>query len=251
MLINKTQKGFTIVMNDILIAKNISFKAKGIYGYLLSKPDGWDFDALRISNESNEGRKSVMTGLQELEKAGLLVRTISKKINGKFQGYDYEIFDRLSATVVPKTVVPKRVDTKQDDNSKKEERKKELEIKMCVIEEKENIKINTHTKVINSNLEDSLKDEVINQPMLDQRIDRFLDIYQSLRLIPDIEKIVIDEVVDNLRVKKELAGRANVYLNDYLFKRLEIRYRDQINDKNKFKNKNTQQNSVFNTYDEL
>lgn len=65
---------FTQVANEILYDKNLSAKAKGLYAYLYSKPDGWDFAIDRISTEFVDGRLSINNGLKELEKNGYLLR---------------------------------------------------------------------------------------------------------------------------------------------------------------------------------
>lgn len=72
---------FTQVANTVLNDPNISFMAKGIYAYLYSKPDGWDFSEKRIANDAKNSRTSVRTGIQELEDAGYLQR--QKLANGR------------------------------------------------------------------------------------------------------------------------------------------------------------------------
>ena len=74
----KEKLPFTQVANSVLEDKNLSFKAKGLYAYLYSKPDGWDFSAVRIEKETKEGVKSIWSTLRELEEAGYLVRTKQK-----------------------------------------------------------------------------------------------------------------------------------------------------------------------------
>lgn len=70
----KQSIGFTQVDNILLNDSDLSFKAKGIYSYLYSKPDGWDFSSDRIANDSMDGVDSVLSGLRELEKTGYLER---------------------------------------------------------------------------------------------------------------------------------------------------------------------------------
>lgn len=90
--INNTQ-GFTQVPNaTITNNKGLSLKAKGLWLYLASKPSGWHFSAERISNENQDGRDSVRAGLQELERAGLLIRTTKSNGYKKFETI-YEIVD--------------------------------------------------------------------------------------------------------------------------------------------------------------
>ena len=65
---------FTQVANDVLTDPEISAGAKGIYAYLYSKPDGWDFSEKRISDDFSNGRFSVSKFLKELERNGYLKR---------------------------------------------------------------------------------------------------------------------------------------------------------------------------------
>lgn len=72
---------FTQVANEVLNDKNLSFKAKGLYAYLYSKPDDWDFETNRISKQSKDGRDGVRSGIRELEQYGYLTR--SKELTGR------------------------------------------------------------------------------------------------------------------------------------------------------------------------
>jgi predicted DNA-binding transcriptional regulator len=65
---------FTQVANHVLQNPNLSAKAKGLYAYLFSKPQGWDFAVSRIAKEFSDGERSIRSGLQELESHNLLKR---------------------------------------------------------------------------------------------------------------------------------------------------------------------------------
>jgi len=77
--------------NELLNDPKLSFKSKGIYTYIQSKPDGWDFSAERIADDGKDGRESVLAGLKELEDAGYLVRTKAKLDNGQWD-YEYTLY---------------------------------------------------------------------------------------------------------------------------------------------------------------
>lgn len=63
--------------------KTLSYKAKGIHTYLISRPDGWGFNLVDLTNRSTDGKDSVMSGLQELRANGYLL--INKLIiDGKY-----------------------------------------------------------------------------------------------------------------------------------------------------------------------
>lgn len=74
----KDQIPFTQVANEILNDPKLSAKAKGLYAYLYSKPDGWDFAGERIAKDFSDGRLSINNGLKELEENGYLLRERQK-----------------------------------------------------------------------------------------------------------------------------------------------------------------------------
>lgn len=80
----RISKNYGVAPNEVLNSKNLSFKAKGIYTYMQSKPDGWDFNASRIAKDTNDGRDKVLTGLKELEDHGYLIRRKTKDGRGKW-----------------------------------------------------------------------------------------------------------------------------------------------------------------------
>ncbi len=83
MKLKKQDIPFTMVANVVLCDKTLSWQAKGLYAYLFSKPDGWDFAAKRIAEEGKEERKMVMRTLNELENAKLLTR--KRMTNGRME----------------------------------------------------------------------------------------------------------------------------------------------------------------------
>jgi len=70
----KQEVDFTQVKNAILENKELSLKAKGLFAYLYSKPDGWDFSHKRIALEMKESSNTIAKILKELEKNGYLKR---------------------------------------------------------------------------------------------------------------------------------------------------------------------------------
>lgn len=106
--INKTQGNFTIVQNEILNSTLLSFEEKGLYTYLISKPDGWNFSSSGIQKDSKEKLGSIKRMLKSLENTGLLIRHKVKNSSGQFTGIVYEITDKI--TVSQKTANGKTAD---------------------------------------------------------------------------------------------------------------------------------------------
>lgn len=91
--------GFTQVSNGLLEDPRLSYKAKGLYCYMASRPDNWQFFETQLQSVSTEGRDAVKAALKELVNAGWLHRsneTVRK--GGKFSSYVYEIVHRDGLT---------------------------------------------------------------------------------------------------------------------------------------------------------
>lgn len=76
---------------EILNNPNLSLKAKGLWTFIQSKPEGWRFSERRIAQQTADGLASVRSGIQELLDAGLLRRYIEKDANGLVIGSVYEL----------------------------------------------------------------------------------------------------------------------------------------------------------------
>ena len=73
--------------------KGMSLKAKGLLSLMLSLPENWDYSEKGLSTLSKDGVGSTAKALDELEEFGYLKRTQLKETNGKFAGYDYDIYE--------------------------------------------------------------------------------------------------------------------------------------------------------------
>lgn len=63
---------FTMVDNASVNDPDISFEAKGLLMWLLSKPHGWRFTRAAIAEIDPDGRESVMEAAHELIRAGYI-----------------------------------------------------------------------------------------------------------------------------------------------------------------------------------
>ena len=73
-MINRLRENFTQISNDILSDKDLSLKAKGLYAFLCSKPDDWDFSYDGLSFQLQEGEKAIRSAVRELVEATVLLR---------------------------------------------------------------------------------------------------------------------------------------------------------------------------------
>ena len=77
-------RDFTIVENKMLRDRKLSYKAKGLLGYLLSHKDGWSITLRNITFLSLEGVDAIESGVKELVAAGYVKMVRSRNDKGEF-----------------------------------------------------------------------------------------------------------------------------------------------------------------------
>lgn len=77
-------KGFTTTSNTIIRDERLTWKARGIFNYLWSMPDDWDFYAKEVAKHAKDGIHSLDSGLDELAEYGYLERTRLRDKKGRF-----------------------------------------------------------------------------------------------------------------------------------------------------------------------
>ena len=80
--------GFTIIDNDVINDERMHLKALGLYAYMWSKPDNWQFYINEIASHFKDGESAVSSAMKELMNLGYLKRTQNRK-DGRFANYDY------------------------------------------------------------------------------------------------------------------------------------------------------------------
>ncbi|HET6460266.1 MAG TPA: hypothetical protein VFG29_05705 [Syntrophales bacterium] len=98
--IRKRDPGYTQVCNDIINETGLSWKAKGILIYLLSKPDGWTVRENNIVKHSVDGLKATKAGIKELINRGYMSRRKIRDYQGKYRGWETIVCE------VPFTEIP-------------------------------------------------------------------------------------------------------------------------------------------------
>ena len=78
----KLTSDYTVVTNQIL-KYNLSLKAIGLYLYIISKPDKWDFSRAGVAVQVADGESGIRTAIEELEKIGFLTHERTRNENGR------------------------------------------------------------------------------------------------------------------------------------------------------------------------
>ncbi|WP_036605308.1 helix-turn-helix domain-containing protein [Paenibacillus assamensis] len=89
----KRTNPYVMVDKYILSDDRLSWKAKGLLIYLLSKPEGWQVYESDLIKRSKDGRDSVRAGIKELISCGYLMRRQIRE-NGSFGRMEYIAYEQ-------------------------------------------------------------------------------------------------------------------------------------------------------------
>jgi DNA replication protein DnaC len=117
----RPKESYYVLRNDISGDKRLSWAARGLLIYLLSKPDNWSVSTQNLINETAEsgsplGRDGVYAIIRQLMDAGYVKRKQLRE-NGKMSGYQYEVSEicndsaDLPFTAEPYTDLPFTAET--------------------------------------------------------------------------------------------------------------------------------------------
>lgn len=84
---------FTALSNKIVRDDKLSWKARGIFLYLFSQSDDWDFYETEVVKHSIDGRDSLRSGLKELEDRGYIKRERIRNDKGQLMSSDWLLSD--------------------------------------------------------------------------------------------------------------------------------------------------------------
>ena len=71
--------------NTLLYSTKISLKAKGLYAFMESKPNDWNFTSSSMASQLKESRKSILSAMQELKDSGWLAYQKNRDGSGVYE----------------------------------------------------------------------------------------------------------------------------------------------------------------------
>ena len=84
---------YFVAPNEPFNNESLSWEARGIIAYLLSKPDGWEVRTKDLVRRGPAGRDKVRRVLAELEEHGYLHRYQGRQVSGSFDGWITEVYE--------------------------------------------------------------------------------------------------------------------------------------------------------------
>lgn len=91
--VQKRPNNFVMMDKSFLEDTRLSYKAKGILAYLLSKPDNWKVIVGNLVNYSTDGKASVYAGLKELKECGYYKKIPIRDDKGHFVRWESTVYE--------------------------------------------------------------------------------------------------------------------------------------------------------------
>ena len=80
----KKDRDYTVINNTVLKDERLSWKAKGLFCYLLSLPEDWNICLSDLQNRAKDGIDGLKSAVKELKEYGYLIQKRNKDEKGRF-----------------------------------------------------------------------------------------------------------------------------------------------------------------------
>ncbi|MEK6993467.1 helix-turn-helix domain-containing protein [Paenibacillus sp. FSL K6-1566] len=92
--VSKRESGYAIIDPFFLSDERLSWKAKGLLAYLLSKPSNWRVFTSDLVKRSKDGRDAVYSAIKELESCGYVERRQTRDESNRITGMETVVYER-------------------------------------------------------------------------------------------------------------------------------------------------------------
>lgn len=96
---SKTTERFTQIPNEVLRDPNLSLKAKGLLGMLLSLPNDWCIYKTQLPQFTKDGRDSTSAAFNELIEEGFIAAIRKVNSKGQFEGWNYIVYNERTVQI--------------------------------------------------------------------------------------------------------------------------------------------------------
>ena len=94
-VITKRNEHWTHLNLQVIEDERLTWKAKAVHTYLISRPPNWVIQKNDLINRSSQGREALQNALKELTNYGYLTqKRIQDKSTGRFTGWVMEVFEK-------------------------------------------------------------------------------------------------------------------------------------------------------------
>ncbi len=91
--VHKRENPYVIIDKTGINDVRLSWKARGLLCYLLSKPNDWKINVKHLTGQGPDGERATRSGLKELEKLGYMVTKPVRDDKGRITEWEHNIFE--------------------------------------------------------------------------------------------------------------------------------------------------------------
>ena len=92
-VIKDKENPYVMLNKHFLNDAELSFRAKGLLAYLLSKPNDWQVYQSQLETASRDGRKGIRSAVKELLDAGYIARQRQRDEKGQLRESVYNVYE--------------------------------------------------------------------------------------------------------------------------------------------------------------
>lgn len=213
----KIEKGnFTTVQNNIFRyqkeGKKLSPEAWGVYVFMLSLPEDWDFTIRGLEKVVNAGKNKIQRILKELVDAGFITRTQTQN-NGLFGKMEYTILQTPSNVFLndspcpqkpcpqkPYPQNPPQLSTKELKTNKTKDKRESISenVEMETIKSKDSLSLDYINKIVISKELNNVKSQVVfNYLKINNFKNKAGRLINQSNIIPFLENWDLREINNN------------------------------------------------------
>ena len=93
----KKNRNYSTISNECLQDPSLSWKAKGLFAYMMSLPDDWKLYKTELLKHATDGKDSTRSGFDELVDRGYVIPQELRDENGRMAGWDYIVTETPTA----------------------------------------------------------------------------------------------------------------------------------------------------------
>lgn len=110
---------YSVLSNEPFTDAALSWKAKGLLAFLLTRPDNWQVNVEHLRKCSTDGRDSVYSALKELMTSRYIVREMRRDEKGRAGGFVYTISEtKFPESPFTESPFPEKPLTEKPDSNK-------------------------------------------------------------------------------------------------------------------------------------
>ena len=217
--IKKLQKGFTQISNNLINDSNLSMQAIGLFCYIWSKPDDWEYHKNEIMKRFNCGKNALTTAIDSLQKNNYLFIATTRGEDGKFTKSIWYLSDEGKAKEQVDNVFTKKPNTEKPQAENPHTEKPQAENQPLLIYNNTNTNIsNKENNIYGDDFQEFWKNYTVNKAIKGHKAkseSRYIALRKNGVSKEELSNALANYTQHIKQNPWQLTKRVEFWLNDY------------------------------------